>query len=49
MREKGANTRVIDTGEGSVLPIDLEKTDPAGFKGFLPRVTVCDGRVVFFG
>ena len=32
-----------------VLPVDLEKTDPASFKGIMPKVTVCDGRVVFEG
>lgn len=32
-----------------VLPVDLENTDPASFKGIMPRVTVCDGRVVFGG
>lgn len=32
-----------------VLPVDLEKTDPAAFKGVRPRMTVCDGRVVFEG
>jgi predicted amidohydrolase YtcJ len=30
-----------------VLPADLERTDPAGYKGIAPRMTVCDGRVVF--
>ena len=30
-----------------VLPVDLEKTDPAIYKGIRPRMTVCDGRVVF--
>ena len=30
-----------------VLPVDLEKTDPATYKGITPRMTVCDGRVVF--
>jgi predicted amidohydrolase YtcJ len=29
------------------MPVDLEKTDPASFKGIRPRMTVCDGRVVF--
>ncbi len=32
-----------------VMPVDLEKTDPATYKGIAPRVTVCDGRVVFGG
>ena len=32
-----------------VLPVDLERTEPARFKGIAPRVTVCDGRVVFEG
>ena len=32
-----------------VLPVDLEKTDPATFKGIRPRMTICDGRVVFGG
>ncbi len=32
-----------------VLPADLEKTDPAGLKGIRPKVTVCDGKVVFEG
>jgi predicted amidohydrolase YtcJ len=32
-----------------VLPVDLAKTDPATFKGIRPRMTVCDGRVVFEG
>jgi predicted amidohydrolase YtcJ len=32
-----------------VLPVDLEKTDPAQYKGITPRMTVCDGRVVFGG
>jgi predicted amidohydrolase YtcJ len=30
-----------------VMPVDLENTDPASFKGIRPRMTVCDGRVVF--
>jgi predicted amidohydrolase YtcJ len=30
-----------------VLPVDLEQTDPATFKGLRPRLTVCNGRVVF--
>ena len=32
-----------------VLPVDLGRTDPATFKGITPRMTVCDGRVVFEG
>ncbi|WP_395663568.1 amidohydrolase [Aestuariivirga sp.] len=32
-----------------VLPVDLEATEPASFKGIMPRMTVCDGRVVFEG
>ena len=28
-----------------LLPVDLEKTDPASYKGIRPRLTVCDGRV----
>lgn len=32
-----------------VLPVDLQRTDPAAFKGIRPRMTVCDGRVVFEG
>ena len=32
-----------------VLPVDLEAADPADFKGLNPRMTVCDGRVVFEG
>lgn len=32
-----------------MLPADLEATDPATFKGITPRMTVCDGRVVFEG
>jgi hypothetical protein len=32
-----------------VLPVDLAKTDPATYKGITPRMTVCDGRVVFEG
>ena len=32
-----------------VLPVDLEKTDPARFKGIAPAMTICDGRVVFGG
>ncbi len=30
-----------------IMPVDLEKTDPATFKGITPRMTLCDGRVVF--
>jgi predicted amidohydrolase YtcJ len=30
-----------------VLPVDLEHTDPATFKSIRPRMTICDGRVVF--
>lgn len=30
-----------------VLPVDLETTDPAAYRGLRPRMTVCDGRVVF--
>jgi predicted amidohydrolase YtcJ len=29
--------------------VDLEATEPASFKGIMPRMTVCDGRVVFEG
>ena len=32
-----------------VLPVDLARTDPTTFKGIKPRMTVCDGRVVFEG
>lgn len=32
-----------------VLPVDLTRTDPTTFKGIRPRLTVCDGRVVFEG
>lgn len=32
-----------------LLPVDLENTDPATFKSIRPRMTVCDGRVVFGG
>ena len=32
-----------------VLPVDLEKADPAALQGIGPRMTVCDGRVVFEG
>lgn len=32
-----------------VLPVDLQRTDPVAFKGIRPRMTVCDGRVVFEG
>jgi len=32
-----------------VLPVDLQRTDPTTFKGIRPRMTVCDGRVVFEG
>ena len=31
----------------TVLPVNLETADPAAFKGIRPRMTVCDGRVVF--
>ena len=30
-----------------VLPVNLESTSPATFKGIKPRATICDGRVVF--
>ncbi len=30
-----------------VLPVNLGNTDPASFRGIRPRMTVCDGRVVF--
>lgn len=30
-----------------VLPVDLETADPGAFRGIAPRMTVCDGRVVF--
>ena len=43
-------TGVLKTGllaDAVVLPADLEKTDPASFKGIAPIATVCDGRVVF--
>ena len=33
----------------AVLPVDLERTDPSTFKGIRPRMTICDGRVVFGG
>ncbi len=45
-------TGVLRTGmlaDICVLPVDLEKTDPASYKGITPRATVCDGRVVFGG
>jgi hypothetical protein len=32
-----------------VLPVDLERTDPAAYRGITPRMTVCDGRVAFEG
>jgi predicted amidohydrolase YtcJ len=32
-----------------ILPVDLEKTDPASYKGIAPAMTICDGRVVFGG
>jgi predicted amidohydrolase YtcJ len=32
-----------------VLPVDLERTDPVQYKGITPRMTVCDGKVVFEG
>jgi predicted amidohydrolase YtcJ len=32
-----------------VLPVDLEKTDPACYKGIRPAMTICDGKVVFGG
>ena len=32
-----------------LLPVNLESTFPASFKGIMPRVTVGDGRVVFGG
>ncbi len=32
-----------------VLPVDLEATDPGTYKEITPRMTVCDGRVVFEG
>lgn len=32
-----------------VLPVDLARTDPTTFKGIRPRLTVCDGQVVFEG
>ena len=32
-----------------VLPVDLQRMDPGSFKGIRPRMTVCDGRVVFEG
>ncbi|MCA3560429.1 MAG: amidohydrolase [Aestuariivirga sp.] len=32
-----------------VLPVNLQRMDPSSFKGIKPRMTVCDGRVVFGG
>ncbi len=32
-----------------VMPVDLEKIDPASYKGIVPAVTICDGKVVFGG
>ncbi|MCA3555580.1 amidohydrolase [Aestuariivirga sp.] len=32
-----------------VLPVNLQRMDPSSFKGIRPRMTVCDGRVVFEG
>lgn len=32
-----------------LLPVNLARTDPSLFKGIRPRMTVCDGRVVFEG
>jgi predicted amidohydrolase YtcJ len=32
-----------------VLPVDLEKTDPAHYRGIAPGMTICDGRVVYGG
>jgi hypothetical protein len=30
-----------------IYPVDLESTDPESFKGLKPRLTICDGRVVY--
>lgn len=32
-----------------VLPVNLEKISPAAFRSIRPRMTICDGRVVFGG
>lgn len=49
MEEKTGRLKEGMLADICVLPADLEATDPATFKGITPRMTVCDGRVVFEG
>jgi hypothetical protein len=47
-----ARTGVLKQGmlaDICVLPVNLQRMDPSSFKGINPRMTVCDGRVVFEG
>ncbi|MFN4143750.1 amidohydrolase [Aestuariivirga sp.] len=47
MEEKTGALKTGMLADVCVLPADLEKTDPAAYKGMRPRLTVCDGKVVF--
>jgi hypothetical protein len=47
MEEKTGALKPGMLADVCVLPADLEATDPATFKGMRPRLTVCDGKVVF--
>ncbi len=47
MEEKTGKLKEGMLADLCVLPVDLQKTDPASFNGITPRMTVCDGRVVF--
>jgi hypothetical protein len=49
MEEKTGTLKEGMLADICVLPVDLEATDPATYKGITPRMTVCDGKVVFEG
>jgi len=47
MEEKTGRLREGMLADVCVFAANLEETDPAAFRGLRPRLTVCDGRVVF--
>jgi predicted amidohydrolase YtcJ len=49
MEEKTGQLKEGMLADICVLPVDLEATDPATYKEITPRMTICDGRVVFEG
>lgn len=49
MEEKTGRLKEGMLADICVLPVDLEAADPGTLKGITPRMTICDGRVVFEG